>query len=73
MTKEYKLGDPRKTDTTIGPVVSVASAARIRKQVKDAGKLLPKNLLSQANDQLPPVPSLSLRSLTFQRQRREPL
>ena len=40
LAKEYKLGDPRKADTTIGPVVSVASAARIRKQVKDAGKLL---------------------------------
>lgn len=40
LAKEYKLGDPRETDTTIGPVVSVASAARIRKQVKDAGKLI---------------------------------
>jgi acyl-CoA reductase-like NAD-dependent aldehyde dehydrogenase len=39
MAKEYKLGDPSKTETTLGPVVSVASAARIRKQVKDAGKL----------------------------------
>lgn len=39
VAKEYKLGDPRKPETTLGPVVSVASAARIRKQVKDAGKL----------------------------------
>jgi acyl-CoA reductase-like NAD-dependent aldehyde dehydrogenase len=39
MAKEYKLGDPRKAETTLGPVVSVASAARIRKQVKDAGEL----------------------------------
>jgi acyl-CoA reductase-like NAD-dependent aldehyde dehydrogenase len=38
--KEYKVGDPRKAETTLGPVVSVASAARIRKQVKDAGKLI---------------------------------
>lgn len=39
LAKEYKLGDPSKPETTLGPVVSVASAARIRKQVKDAGKL----------------------------------
>lgn len=39
LAKEFKLGDPRETDTSLGPVVSVASAARIRKQVKDAGKL----------------------------------
>jgi len=41
MAKEYKLGDPSKTETTLGPVVSVTSAARIRKQVKDAGTLPP--------------------------------
>jgi hypothetical protein len=73
MTKEYKLGDPRKTDTTIGPVVSVASAARIRKQVKDAGKLLLEWYLIHTNEQLPPVPSLLLRSPISQRQKREPL
>jgi acyl-CoA reductase-like NAD-dependent aldehyde dehydrogenase len=39
LAKQYKLGDPRKPETSLGPVVSVASAARIRKQVKDAGKL----------------------------------
>ncbi|RSH93446.1 hypothetical protein EHS25_007802 [Saitozyma podzolica] len=36
LSKAYKLGDPLKPDTTLGPVISVASAARIRKQVKDA-------------------------------------
>ena len=36
--KGYKLGDPTKEETTLGPVVSVASAKRIRKQVKDASK-----------------------------------
>ncbi|WVQ66337.1 uncharacterized protein L199_004516 [Kwoniella botswanensis] len=36
VAKTYKLGDPSDTKTNIGPVVSVASAARIRKQVKDA-------------------------------------
>jgi acyl-CoA reductase-like NAD-dependent aldehyde dehydrogenase len=39
VAKEYKVGDPRKPETSLGPVVSVASAARIRKQVKEAGKL----------------------------------
>ena len=38
-TKAYKLGDPTKTETNLGPVVSLASAERIRKQVKDAGEL----------------------------------
>lgn len=37
--RAYKLGDPSKSETTLGPVVSVASAARIRKQVKDAREL----------------------------------
>lgn len=34
--KDYKLGDPLQSDTTLGPVVSLASAKRIRKQVADA-------------------------------------
>jgi len=34
--KDYKLGDPTKPDTSLGPVVSLASAARIRKQVAEA-------------------------------------
>jgi acyl-CoA reductase-like NAD-dependent aldehyde dehydrogenase len=33
---DYVLGDPTKQETTLGPVVSLASAARIRKQVADA-------------------------------------
>ncbi|KAL4072004.1 Aldehyde/histidinol dehydrogenase [Scleroderma citrinum] len=36
IVKKYKLGDPTKPETTLGPVVSVASAKRIRKQVSDA-------------------------------------
>ena len=35
--QKYKLGDPTKPDTNLGPVVSLASADRIRKQVTDAG------------------------------------
>jgi len=38
IVKSYKLGDPTKPDTNLGPVVSLASAERIRKQVEDAGK-----------------------------------
>lgn len=34
--KGYKLGDPRQKETNLGPVVSLESAARIRKQVADA-------------------------------------
>jgi hypothetical protein len=33
----YKLGDPTMPETNLGPVVSVASAERIRKQIADAG------------------------------------
>lgn len=38
VAKQLKLGDPSKPDTTLGPVVSVASGSRIRKQVNDASK-----------------------------------
>lgn len=37
VAKAYKLGDPTKPDTNLGPVVSLTSAERIRKQVEDAG------------------------------------
>ncbi|KAF8056685.1 NAD-aldehyde dehydrogenase [Lyophyllum atratum] len=36
ITKVYKLGDPTKPETNLGPVVSLSSAERIRKQVSDA-------------------------------------
>lgn len=36
--KKYVLGDPTKPETSLGPVVSVASAEKIRKQVVDAGE-----------------------------------
>nr|GAT42797.1 succinate semialdehyde dehydrogenase [Mycena chlorophos] len=36
IVKGYKLGDPSAETTNLGPVVSVASANRIRKQVHDA-------------------------------------
>jgi acyl-CoA reductase-like NAD-dependent aldehyde dehydrogenase len=36
--KKYVLGDPAHERTTLGPVVSVAAAAKIRAQVEDAVK-----------------------------------
>ncbi|KAI0050672.1 succinate semialdehyde dehydrogenase [Auriscalpium vulgare] len=36
VVKSYKLGDPTEKGTNLGPVVSLASAERIRKQVRDA-------------------------------------
>ncbi len=36
IVKKYKLGDPTRPEITLGPVVSLASAERIRKQVEDA-------------------------------------
>lgn len=38
LTRQYKLGGPSNPETTLGPVVSLASAERIRKQVKDASE-----------------------------------
>lgn len=35
--QSYKLGDPTDSDINLGPVVSLASAERIRKQIADAG------------------------------------
>lgn len=39
LVQNYKLGDPTDPTTTLGPVVSLASAARIREQIAEAGKL----------------------------------
>jgi hypothetical protein len=36
LVQAYKLGDPADPSTTLGPVVSVASADKIRKQVEEA-------------------------------------
>ncbi|KAG5643914.1 hypothetical protein DXG03_009486 [Asterophora parasitica] len=36
ITKTYRLGDPTDPNTNLGPVVSVASAERVRRQVTDA-------------------------------------
>ncbi|KAF5337946.1 hypothetical protein D9758_013100 [Tetrapyrgos nigripes] len=45
--KGYKLGDPTSPETNLGPVVSVASAERIRKQVADAVKAGAKPLIPE--------------------------
>ena len=38
--KQQIVGDPLDMNTTLGPVISLQSAARIRKQVDDAGGFL---------------------------------
>ncbi|KAI0274730.1 succinate semialdehyde dehydrogenase [Gloeopeniophorella convolvens] len=47
IVKNYKLGDPTKPETNLGPVVSLASALRIRKQVQDAIKAGAKALIPE--------------------------
>ncbi|KAK7036682.1 hypothetical protein VNI00_011347 [Paramarasmius palmivorus] len=47
IVKSYKLGDPTKPETNLGPVVSLASAERIRKQVADAVKAGAKALIPE--------------------------
>ncbi|KAJ9099108.1 hypothetical protein QFC21_003987 [Naganishia friedmannii] len=47
VAKQYKLGDPREKTTNLGPVVSVASAKRIKKQVNDAIAAGAKELVGQ--------------------------
>ncbi|OJT07314.1 hypothetical protein TRAPUB_1832 [Trametes pubescens] len=51
--QKYKLGDPTEPETNLGPVVSVASAERIRKQVSSAIEagakaLIPEDLFAVA-------------------------
>ncbi|KIS66233.1 uncharacterized protein UMAG_05970 [Mycosarcoma maydis] len=45
LAKGYKLGDPSETSTSLGPVVSLASAQRIRQQIDDALSKGAKNLI----------------------------
>lgn len=53
VAKDYKLGDPAQPGTSLGPVVSLASAERIRKQVDDAlskgaKNVIPSDLFAEA-------------------------
>lgn len=45
VASQYKLGDPSDSSTTLGPVISLASANRIRKQIDDAISKGAKNLI----------------------------
>ncbi|KAG8843280.1 hypothetical protein FRB96_004211 [Tulasnella sp. 330] len=47
LAKAYKLGDPQDKSTNLGPVVNVASADKIRKQVDDAVKAGAKALVPE--------------------------
>jgi acyl-CoA reductase-like NAD-dependent aldehyde dehydrogenase len=38
IARRFQLGDPLDKNTSLGPVVSLASASRIRRQVNDAGE-----------------------------------
>jgi len=38
IVKKYRLGDPTDAKTNLGPVVSLASAAKIREQVSNASR-----------------------------------
>jgi len=38
LAKQFRLGDPLSARTSLGPVVSLASASRIRRQLSDAGE-----------------------------------
>lgn len=49
VVNEYKLGDPRESTTNLGPVVSLASAARIRKQVAEAVEQGAKSLVDESH------------------------
>jgi len=55
LVKKYKLGNPVEKDTTLGPVVSLASAEKIRKQILDAVStgatpLIPEQLFPHARE-----------------------
>jgi acyl-CoA reductase-like NAD-dependent aldehyde dehydrogenase len=45
IAKTFRLGDPLSKETSLGPVVSLASAARIRQQIDDAGESISAQLL----------------------------
>ena len=40
IAKNFNLGDPLSKVTSLGPVISLASAARIRQQIDDAGEFI---------------------------------
>lgn len=45
----YRLGDPADPQTTIGPVISLASAERVRKQIDDAISKGAKSLIEESH------------------------
>ncbi|CAA7268496.1 unnamed protein product [Cyclocybe aegerita] len=49
ITKTYRLGDPTLPETNLGPVVSLASAERIRKQISDAIAAGAKSLIPESH------------------------
>ncbi len=49
LTKTYKVDDPRKRDTTLGPLVRVANMAKVQAQIKDAVSKGAKMLISSSD------------------------
>ncbi|KAI0257433.1 succinate semialdehyde dehydrogenase [Lactifluus subvellereus] len=57
--ERYRLGDPTRSETNLGPVVSLASAQRIRKQVHDAIQAGAKALIPEESFLTPEMYGLS--------------
>ncbi|GJN91863.1 hypothetical protein Rhopal_004888-T1 [Rhodotorula paludigena] len=49
VVKEYKLGDPQKDETTLGPVISLRSAATIRSHIAEAVEKGAKALIPESH------------------------
>ncbi|KAI9512859.1 succinate semialdehyde dehydrogenase [Russula earlei] len=58
IAKSYKLGDPTKLETTLGPVVNPEHAKRIRKQVHDALEAGAKALIPEEHFVTPEIGKL---------------
>jgi acyl-CoA reductase-like NAD-dependent aldehyde dehydrogenase len=52
IARKFRLGNPSSKETSLGPVISLASAARIRQQIDDAGEFTYNALCSWLQSQL---------------------
>ena len=65
IASNFQLGDPISKTTSLGPVISLASAERIRQQIDDAGEPTPKATRSYLQSR--PVLLFCLATPSFQR------
>ena len=63
--QKYKLGDPTDAEFNLGPVCSLASAERIRKQVADAGRSPSDNIYIRILSHSTPFQSPLVQRLSF--------